>query len=121
MPRFQSVLGGPLVVVVGATMAAVTALTLVRLSPAAALPVALLPVIAVGLVYVIAVGQVVIYAAAIFGPMIPFGGLGQQVAGLFYPQDVVAFLAIAALAFVAFTTDGRAIPRTPVLGWPYVF
>jgi O-antigen ligase len=84
------------------------------------LPVALLPLIAVGVVYVVAKGQIVIYAAAIFGPMIPIGGLGQQVAGLFYPQDIVAVLAIAALLFVTFTMDGRAIPRTPVLGLPYV-
>ena len=102
-------------------MSAATALTLVRMSPAAALPVALLPIIAIGIVYVVAQGQVVIYAAAIFGPMIPVGGLGQQISGLIYPQDLVAAIAIAALVFVTFTSrEGEGIPRTPILGWPYV-
>ena len=104
----------------GAGAAAVAGYALVEINATAAFAVAALPVIAVGGVYLMTSGQIALWAAAFVLPVSRLFG-GQFVGGLFY-QDVVAILAVGAWIFATFIGRGRvpSIPRTPVLGWPFV-
>ena len=104
----------------GAGAAAVAGYALVEINATAAFAVAALPVIAVGGVYLMTSGQIALWAAAFILPVSRLFG-GQLVGGLYY-QDVVALLAIGAWIFAMFIARGRVppIPRTPVLGWPFV-
>ena len=101
-------------------MAAAAGFVLVEVSPTAAVALTLLPLIALAVVYLITSGQAVLYAAAIALPMSTL--IAAPISGSLYYQDVIAAFALGALIFAKFLGRGRVppIPRTPVLGWPYV-
>jgi O-antigen ligase len=117
-----AVLEGPAFALAAAGSAALVAFVLVELGPLAAIALASLPVIAVGVVYVVTSGQYLTFAAAIMLPMLAYPGFGLPVTGTLYYQDVFAAIALGALIFARFLGRGRipAIPRTPVLGVPFV-
>ena len=104
-----------------AGMSLLTAWVLVTRGPTAAAALALLPALALGIVYLVTSGQVLLWAAAVALPFWLWPVFGDPLGGNVYPQDVVAVLALGALLFALFLGhDKLSIPRTPVLGWPFV-
>lgn len=122
MRGLPAVLETPALVAATAAMSAAAAFALVEVSPPAAIALALLPVIALAVVYVLTSGQVVLYAAAIVLPITSVGLFTRPVVGPLFPQDIIAALALGAWIFAKYLAPGRVppIPRTPVLGWPFV-
>ena len=113
----------PALALAAAGYAMVTAFALVEMGPVAGVAIALLPLLALGVVYLITSGQIVLYAAALALPILPLRVFGEPVIGQVTPQDAIAVLALGALVFATFLGRGRVppVPRTPVLGWPFVF
>jgi hypothetical protein len=108
-----------------------TCLTLLvwsRMGPGAALALALVPTIAIIAVLLVGEGRVVLYLAAFAIPLagidaidktIPFGSANVRT------QDLAIVLALGAFVFESLLArsrgqDRRAVPTTPVLGWPLV-
>jgi O-antigen ligase len=113
----------PALIGAAVALAAATSYALVTRSPAAAAAFALLPFVAIGLVYVVTSGQAILYGASMVLGMLTLNVLGQPIVASIYVEDLVAALALAALIFATFIEPTRIarVPRTPVLGWPFVF
>ena len=111
-----------LLTVGAAGMSLLTAWALVTIGPTTAGALALLPLLALGMVYLVTSGQVLLWAAAVALPFWFWRFIGGgSLVGNVYPQDLVAVLALCALLFALFLGSGKLpVPRTPVLGWPFV-
>ena len=111
-----------LVTVAAAAMSLLMVWALVAVGPTAAAALALLPLLAIGVVYIATSGQMVLWAAAIAIPFWLVPVHGGPLVGNVFSQDLVAVLALGALIFATLLGRGFVppVPRTPVLGWPFV-
>jgi len=111
----------------GAAAAAATAFALVEVGPTAGIALGVLPAaILVGAV-LLSWGRIVLLGCALALPLtgLTFLNRPMLIAGSnVYVQDMIVLLALGAWAVASLAGRGREqappVPRTPVLGWPFV-